>query len=289
MPKPYRKNPRKITQKQLENLESTLAELGDLSGIVHDMVFIYALRLRSTGEIFYIGKTTNLVKRAGQHRDKAKIGTQTHLYNFMRKVWANGDDWDIHCLVTTNSQEWQRYEIAAIEEARRIGINLRNTTAGGIAPEMGEETRAKLSKALMGKKLSAEHRAKLSKAKIGKSPWNKGIETGRPSPMSNEQTRAKVSEKLKGRKFTPEWLEKMSIAKLGKEPANKGKTGLQGKPIEQLDLQTGEVLSVFPNGTLALQAVGGKSRGSLSQAANGTQRSAYGYGWRYVDLDERTS
>lgn len=37
MPKPYRKNPRKITHKQLENLESTLAELGDLSGIVHDL------------------------------------------------------------------------------------------------------------------------------------------------------------------------------------------------------------------------------------------------------------
>lgn len=37
MPKPYRKNPRKITQKQLENLETTLAELGDLSGIVHDL------------------------------------------------------------------------------------------------------------------------------------------------------------------------------------------------------------------------------------------------------------
>ncbi len=37
MPKPYRNNPRKITQKQLENLETTLAELGDLSGIVHDL------------------------------------------------------------------------------------------------------------------------------------------------------------------------------------------------------------------------------------------------------------
>jgi len=150
---------------------------------------------------------------------------------------------------------------------------------------MGEETRAKLSKALTGKKLSAEHKGKLSKAKIGKSPWNKGVETGQPSPISNEQTRAKVSERLRGRKFTPEWLEKMSIAKLGKEPANKGKTGLQGKKIEQLDLQTGEVIAVFTNGVLALQSVGGKSSGSLSQAANGTRRSAYGYGWRYVDLD----
>jgi len=35
--KTYHKNPRQITRKQMENLKDTLSELGDLSGIVHDL------------------------------------------------------------------------------------------------------------------------------------------------------------------------------------------------------------------------------------------------------------
>jgi len=34
---PYSKNPRQITHKQMDDLKKTLAELGDLSGIVHDL------------------------------------------------------------------------------------------------------------------------------------------------------------------------------------------------------------------------------------------------------------
>ena len=37
MPKQYHKNPRKITGKQMTQLAATLGELGDLSGIVHDL------------------------------------------------------------------------------------------------------------------------------------------------------------------------------------------------------------------------------------------------------------
>lgn len=35
--KEYNKNPRKITPKQLEQLKANIQELGDLSGIVHDL------------------------------------------------------------------------------------------------------------------------------------------------------------------------------------------------------------------------------------------------------------
>ena len=37
MPKPYHKNPRQITVKQFDNLADTLARLGDLSGVVHEL------------------------------------------------------------------------------------------------------------------------------------------------------------------------------------------------------------------------------------------------------------
>lgn len=35
--KPFAKNPRKISEQQLQELESWLRELGDLSGVVHDL------------------------------------------------------------------------------------------------------------------------------------------------------------------------------------------------------------------------------------------------------------
>ena len=35
--KDYSKNPRKISERQLQELESFLRELGDLSGVVHDL------------------------------------------------------------------------------------------------------------------------------------------------------------------------------------------------------------------------------------------------------------
>ncbi len=37
MPKSYRKNPRQITLKQFDSLSDSLARLGDLSGVVHDL------------------------------------------------------------------------------------------------------------------------------------------------------------------------------------------------------------------------------------------------------------
>lgn len=284
--KQYHKNPRAISEQALADLRAWLAELGDLSGIVHDAVYIYALRLRGTGEIFYIGKTTNLPKRANQHREKARASCKSHLYNFIRKVWANGDDWDIERVATVDRSEWQEYEIAAIERAKAIGCNLRNTTPGGAGHEMGIETRSKLSAVLSGRKLSDEHKRKLSRARQGKAPWNKGVATGQLSPMSDERARAKVSAKLKGRELIAEWRERIGRARLGKEPVNKGKRGEQGKPIEQVDLKTGKVVAVYANGVLALEAVGGKSSGRLSEAAKGICKSAYGYGWRYVELDK---
>lgn len=38
MAKQYHKNPRQITREQMAALEADLAELGDLGGIVHDLL-----------------------------------------------------------------------------------------------------------------------------------------------------------------------------------------------------------------------------------------------------------
>ena len=41
--KPYANNPRRISDKQLADLATWLAELGDLSGIVHERIYTFTL------------------------------------------------------------------------------------------------------------------------------------------------------------------------------------------------------------------------------------------------------
>lgn len=56
-----------------------------------------------------------------------------------------------------------------------------------------------------------------------------------------------------------------------------------GRPVEQLDLQTGEVIAVFPSGIAASRALGHPSdKGTnIGRVCNGLRQSAFGYGWRW--------
>lgn len=78
-------------------------------------------------------------------------------------------------------------------------------------PPVSAETRAKLSAARLGKPLSAEHRAKVTANldKARETPWNKG------RPLSTEH-RAKVSAFHKGRPKSAETRKKMSAAQTGR-------------------------------------------------------------------------
>jgi hypothetical protein len=280
--KHYHKNPRQITKKEFADLRDSLRKFGDLSGIVKDIIFIYVLRVISDESIFYIGKTTNMSKRVSQHRDKAKKGISSKLYNFIRHLWENGEDFELVELVTVNKVGWEKFEIEAINLARKIGCNLRNTSDGGIAHDHTEESRKKISIAMSGKKFTKEHRAKLSLAKKGKPTWNKGIHTGQKNGMDKPEVRANLSKKLKGRKFSPETLQRMRMAAIGRVPVNKGVRGLQGKAVQQIDLVTGDVITTYKNQAIALESVAGKSTSRISECVNGKAKKAYGYGWKYA-------
>ncbi len=56
MPKAYHKNPRKISEKQMEALRRDLAELGDLSGIVHDLNTDEIVGGNQRSRVFDLGK-----------------------------------------------------------------------------------------------------------------------------------------------------------------------------------------------------------------------------------------
>lgn len=101
-----------------------------------------------------------------------------------------------------------------------------NITPGGQPTEHTDETRQRISDALLGRKLSDEHRAKDSEAHRGEKNNRYGT---RHTPETIEKMRATA----KGRKFSPETLEKMSAAKRGRHLSEEHKraisSALQGK------------------------------------------------------------
>ena len=56
---------------------------------------------------------------------------------------------------------------------------------------------------------------------------------------------------------------------------------IHGKRIYQIDPVSGEVLNVFDCLSLALEHIGRRSSGSLSECATGKRKTAYGYKWAY--------
>ena len=56
----------------------------------------------------------------------------------------------------------------------------------------------------------------------------------------------------------------------------------QRKPIEQIDLETGDIINVYPSSMDAGRAIG-KPSGHIRRTATQGSGFAYGYGWRYAD------
>lgn len=248
-------------------------------GVIYTNIYIL---VRSSDVIpFYVGKANVVQRRWQQHRDNARNGHKGKLYTYIRKLWREGDDFRAVCVHEVPDEVWGIYEVETIRYYQELGYDLKNIAPGGIAPKPSEESNRKISEAMKGRPLSADHRAKLSAAKKGKPPHNKGKKTGQTSPSKRPEVRVKLSAALKGRKFTPEWLQKMSAAKKGKPPSNKGERGIHGKRIYQIDPVSGEVLNAFDCLSLALEYIGRKSSGSLSECATGKRKTAYGYRWAY--------
>lgn len=53
------------------------------------------------------------------------------------------------------------------------------------------------------------------------------------------------------------------------------------KKVEKLDINTGEVISIYNNTTEAKKAVGAPRTGSIVQCCDGKRKTAYGFRWRY--------
>lgn len=183
---------------------------------------IYTLSHPETGEVRYVGKTTQgLKKRLNGHMKKAKeairIGKNNrHLINWINSLPSEPVIEDIEGC--SNDQELKEAEIFYISYFRFLGIRLVNATEGGegtVGYKHTEETKKKIATASTGRLHTTEAKKKLSIAHTGKklldSTKVKLSEINMGKKLS-EEAKAKMSVSLKGHIVTQETREKISQA-----------------------------------------------------------------------------
>lgn len=171
--------------------------------------YVYVLA-RPDNSPFYVGKGQG--KRVFKHDTEARSGHRCHKCNVIRKIWKQGKDVRRYIVFTSDSeQEALDYERYLIELYGKH--TLTNVTDGGIGVPgyvFTPEVRAKMSKALKGRKPTPEANANVSKALKG-------------HPVS-EETKAKIRAKALARSQTPEgWAHLVAASKKALEPEAKAR------------------------------------------------------------------
>ena len=174
---------------------------------------LYALVHPETGDVRYIGKTTQLKARLRRHMSDAKRGQQNHRCCWIRSLPARPL---IVPIITTEERYAMAAERFAIALYRSAGDDLTNATDGGEGAPGSIRTpaqRAAIGARFRGKKLSLEHRHAISSGKTG----------GVRSP----ETRAKISAAQRGRARGPYSAERCAAISAGR----RGK-GCGPRPVE---------------------------------------------------------
>lgn len=203
-------------------------------------VTIYTLDCPNTGEVRYVGKTINPVKRFKSHLfDKALANRRRS--DWIKSLKNNGQRPTmgiLEVIENSNDFDWQESERFWIDVLRLYGCRLLNLYSGGHGGRIPSlETRQKMSLARKGKPFSESHRANLAAVnrarvlspetieRLSKQRKGKPRSSETKAKLSKAHTGKKLSEIHKhhlalagiGRRHTQETLEKMRIIALARE------------------------------------------------------------------------
>jgi group I intron endonuclease len=165
---------------------------------------IYQIRCLANDKV-YIGSAVDLGQRWRTHRHRLRSGVHhsVRLQNAWRKYGEEQFVFEILEFVS-NADDLVRIEQGWLDRLRptgRQGYNVRTQAKSNLGVKASEETRARMSAALMGHSScghTAETRAKISASR-------KGLK-------ASPETRAKMSAMRKGRKFGKEARANMSMS-----------------------------------------------------------------------------
>lgn len=103
----------------------------------------------------------------------------------------------------------------------------------------------------------------------------------------SDESRKKISEGNKGKIISEEIRKKMSNSAKSKVVSKETRLKMakaMSKPVSQIDKKTGEILATF-NSTKEVERTLGISNNHISEACNGRYKTAYGYKWQYVKIE----
>lgn len=185
----------------------------------HKLVTIYGLSSSQTGDIRYIGQTTqSLQKRLDSHIHSPKSHRRRHCSMWIKSVLKKGHK--VLIKVLYENAVWNETEQDLIRVFREMGARLANHTDGGggvrsriWTPEQrkhqsekrkgivfSDEHRENLKRALKGRKMPDDFGERVSRAMKGKSPSNLlSIQASVRGKAKTQEHRAKISATLKGR------------------------------------------------------------------------------------------
>ena len=128
---------------------------------------IYSLSDPVTGEIRYIGKTCNqLRKRLYAHINECKSDNKSHKISWIKSILLNDKAPIISIIDIVPTSEWEFWEKYWIEQFKQWGFNLTNISKGGYENnyKRSNQTRDRMRKSKLGITLSEEHKKKISKS-----------------------------------------------------------------------------------------------------------------------------
>lgn len=158
--------------------------------------YIYSARCKESGKV-YVGQTTSTVnRRLRGHMYQVQRGSEMPFHRALRKYGLDG--FEISTVEECFSIEALNLaEKNWIEKLSAFGPLGYNCTTGGEGFIVGAETRARISKARTGSKVSDATRQRISEATRGEKNHFYGKHH---KPESIEVARLKISEKLSGDK-----------------------------------------------------------------------------------------
>lgn len=261
------------------------------------MIGIY--KITSPSNKVYIGQSINIKKRWINYKN-LHCKRQPKLYNSFIKYGPENHKFELieECLESELFDKEIFYKQQFINKfGWRLALfcEIFDQKSGGIR---SEETKQKMSKAKIGKKLSEETKLNISKAKKGlivNNQWAKNISKGKKgfkhtqetkdkiregnlNKIYSKESKNKISKANKGKKRSEEICQKISIGKKGKKQP-KSFFEKKNKSIIQYDLNDKEIKKW--NSIKEAADFIGIDSGTLTACLKGRQKTCKNYKWKY--------
>lgn len=166
---------------------------------------IYAF-IDGNGDIFYIGKTSDIKRRNKQHLYEINKGNKLPKYNKLRKLIKEGNKFEDLVIIIEediSNEKIDEREIFYIKKLREEGYKLKNLTDGGEGGIMSiPGVVEKIKKANTGSKRSDESKKKMSESRLGikfSEEHRKNLSIARNKRITTQETREKMSKSSKGK------------------------------------------------------------------------------------------